>query len=628
MAKPKNKKAKDKSKAKSSGPLKSIWLFALIPAIAAILAYAGTSNHGYVLDDSSAITDNTVVKLGLDGVPTIWKTHYRYGYWSNAGSLYRPLALTLFAWQWQMWPNDPGAAHVMNILLYAIGCVVLFFLLHAWFGRGDPWLATIITLIFALHPIHTEVVANIKSADELLAFVFSGLALLALWKNGDRLFSPWIIAALASFFLALASKESVVTLIPIAALANHFFKAMDWKKNLITTAWLILPLIAYLALRSSVLGGLTGQGVIASFDNILVNVKGMDRYASALYLCGMYLMRLILPHPLSHDYSKKQIEIVGFDDPMVWLALLAYGALAFLAVRTFRSKPIISFAILFFLLTFSLYSNLVLTIGTHFGERLLFLPSVGFAIAVGWLIWKWGEQAGQFNPAKAVLPSALLAVGLLAYGFKTVDRNADWASEVDLYEADVITSSKSARVHHRLGMAYMKEKALKTNNEQERTAWLQKSMVELKKAIEIMPKYTDAHSELGIVYHRMGMREEALKQYERTLEISDLHYITHSNMGSVLFELGRYAEAVPHFERALELHPRYQDAIGNLASSYGMLGNFEKAIYWFKKGIEIAPSEASYYYFLGITYNNMGNPQEAKKWLDQAYQLNPSLRPK
>lgn len=624
MAKSKTKEKKKPVATKS----KSLWLFAVIPAIVAMLAYSGTSNHGYVLDDASAITENSVVKLGLEGIPTIWKTHYRYGYWSNAGNLYRPLTLSLFAWTWQLWPNNPGAAHVINILLYAIGCLVFFFLLYQWFGRGDPWLPLIIALIFALHPIHTEVVANIKSADELLAFILSGLSLLALWKNGDRVFSIWIVASIAAFFLALMSKESVVTLIPIAFLAAHFFREMEWKKNLIVCAWLLLPFAFYLAIRVSVLDGLTGQGEIASFDNLLVNAKGLTRYSSALYLCGMYLLRLIVPHPLAHDYSRRQFELVGFDEPLVWLSIAVYAGLAFLVFKTFRKQKMIAFAILFFLATFSLYSNLIITIGTHFGERLLFLPSAGFAIAVGWLLWKWGAKSGSFSPTKAMLPSALLAVGLLAYGFKTIDRNADWASEVDLYEADVVTCSKSARIHYRLGLAYMKERAVTAKDPKEKQRWLNEAVTKLLTAIEIMPRYTDAHSELGIAYQRLGQREKALAQYQRTLEISPDHYITQSNLGSLLFELGRYDEAIPHFERALQLFPRYQDAIGNLASSYGMIGNYEMAIKWFKRGIEIAPSEASYYYYLGITYNNMGNPAEAQKWLNQAYQLNPKLRPK
>ena len=92
----------------------------LIPAVLAVVLYWNTAEHGYVLDDVSAITKNMVVKQGQESLGTIFETHYRYGYWDQKGSLYRPMALALFAMEWEYWPNDPGKAHVVNIVLYGI----------------------------------------------------------------------------------------------------------------------------------------------------------------------------------------------------------------------------------------------------------------------------------------------------------------------------------------------------------------------------------------------------------------------------------------------------------------------------------------------------------------------------
>lgn len=628
MAKDKHKKKSKKQEPKSSSPLK-LWVFALIPALLAIVLYANTFDHGYVLDDVSAITENLVVQRGTDGIGTIWTTHYRYGYWNNPGDLFRPLALTLFAWEWEMWPNDPGPAHVINVLLFAAGCVLLFFLIYHWFGRKDPWLPLIVTLLFAAHPIHTEVVANIKSADELLAFLFSALSLLALWKNGTRLFSLWAGLAAVSFFLAVSSKESVVTLVPIAPLMLIFFQKASWKKSLLSMIWLLIPFALYLVLRVDALDGLTGPGEVARLDNMLVKAKGIERFASAVFLCGMYLWKLIVPHPLAHDYSFDQLQLTDLTDPLVWASVVAYGGLIYLAVRLFLQKHPVSFAIIFFLLTFSLYSNLVMLIGTHFGERVLFIPSVGFCMAIGWLIWQWGKgKADEFKPAKALLPLGATAVVLLAYTAKTIPRSAEWVSEVDLYEADIINSPRSCRTHYRLGMAYMKEKAILEKNQEKKNEWLRKAVRELGEAVKIYPRYADAQGELGLAYQRLGYQEKAIEHYDIALEISPDHYTTLNNMGTVLFEQAKFDRAIKYFTRAIEANPRYKDAAGNLASCHGMLGHYDEALKWFKKAIEIDPNEASYYYYIGVTYNQMGDLVQAEKWFQQAYKRDPSLRPK
>ena len=117
-------------------------------------------------------------------------------------------------------------------------------------------------------------------------------------------------------------------------------------------------------------------------------------------------------------------------------------------------RDFMGFAILFFLATFSLYSNVLLVIGTHFGERLLFLPSLGFAMAAGYGLWYWGAKGSwrdaskRFVPGKAALPLALVAVLLVGYGFKTVERAAQWGNEILLYEADRENAPNSSRTHY------------------------------------------------------------------------------------------------------------------------------------------------------------------------------------
>tara|TARA_B110000037_G_C17059230_1_gene481134 strand:- start:52 stop:1290 length:1239 start_codon:yes stop_codon:yes gene_type:complete len=409
----------------------------------------------------------------------------------------------------------------------------------------------------------------------------------------------------------------------------YFFSDIPFKNGLMSMLWMLFPVGSYMALRKNALGTFSSADVIAGIDNVLVKADGVEYFATAIKICGLYFWKLIAPYSLSHDYSLYEIPVNGLGDPFFWFSLLTILGLIVLLFKGFKSKSLIAFSILFFGITFSLYSNLVFTIGTHFGERLLFLPSVGFCIAIASILyWFAMRKTEVFEIKNSLVPIGLLAILLLGYGFKTNLRNQDWKSEFDLYSADVINSPMSARTHYRLGMAYMKERAILAKDVKVKNQWLRKAVGELKKAIEIYPGYADAQGELGLAYQRLEYFDLAVERYKIVLEKKPTHKTTLNNMGTILFSQAKFDEAIEYFLRALDKDPNYKDAMGNLASCYGTIGEFDNAIIWFKKAIEIDPKNASYYYYIGMTYERMHKLDEAESWMLQAYVLDPSLRPK
>lgn len=598
---------------------------ALVCSLFGMLLYVKTLNHKYVLDDYDAIVENAFVSQGLDGLSDIWTTEYRTGFSEEKGSIYRPLALSLFAVEWQLWPNDPGKAHGINILLYGIICGLLFYWLLLLFGQTHRWLPTIAALLFAAHPIHTEVVANIKSADELLALLFGLTALIAALKGMERHRIIWALVAVIGFFLALLSKEGAITLLPIFALSIWFFKPERTTYGIGITAILALPILVYFWLRSAALGGLSGAEEIPALDNILAAASGFEYYTSAIAICGLYVWKLVFPITLSHDYSLNEIELVGLNDGGFWLSFVVGVLLIAIALKYWKTQKILSFALLFFLLTFSLYSNLFLTIGTHFGERLLFLPSLGYVLALSWVLWKWGsKKTGTFEWKKSVLTTAAIIFLLFAYSAKTVARADEWKDELTLYSADVINAPKSCRTHYRLGRAYNKV-ALTLTNDASKKSYFSKAVASLKTSVKIYSKFSDAHSELGLAYQNFGQYELAISHNKKALEINPNHASTINNMGTVLFLQNDQNAAIPYFKRALEIKPNFRDAAGNLGSCYGTLQQYEEAILWFKKAVEIDPSYAPNYYFVALSYKNLGDEDAYNKWLAKAQKLDPRI---
>ena len=241
------------------------------------LVYSNTFRNGYVLDDFSVIKENWVVKRGTPAISTIMKTSYRYGYWSSADDLYRPLSLVMFAVEWQLWPDNPKAGHFINVLLYSLICVLLFTTLRKVFFKYNVFLPFIATVIFALHPIHTEVVANIKSRDELLSFFFLILTLRFAFNYVSSSKSKWIILGIISYFLAFMSKESAITFLVVFPLAIYFFSDAPLRKNLVFSGLMLIPALLFVVIRSKVLANQPETAAVSSVDNLLVAAPDQGR---------------------------------------------------------------------------------------------------------------------------------------------------------------------------------------------------------------------------------------------------------------------------------------------------------------------------------------------------------------
>ena len=599
--------------------------FLLLPALVGILLYSNSFNNEYVLDDEEAIVQNRIVQQGLDGISEIWVTEYRAGFSTEKGSLYRPMALTLFAIESEIWPQNPKPAHVINLLLYGLCCMVLYLWLRLLFRDRDHWLALMIAVIFAAHPIHTEVVANIKSADEILSLLFGLLALIGILKYFDSKSLSWMFTALIAFFFALSSKEGVILLVPVAFLMLFMFRKAELTKAGIHSAILMIPTGIYLWMRSKAIGGLVGSEEIPMLDNVLVSASGLERLTSAMSISLLYLVKLVYPATLSHDYSYNQIEIVGLSAPSFWIAFIVLVALVYCIWKWRSTKPIVAFSVLFFLLTFSLYSNLFVTIGTHFGERLLFVPSIGFCMALGWGFWHFGKgKAEVFHPRSAALSMAFFGIIVFIMATQTIGRSALWKDEITLFTADVVNAPKSTRTHFRLGRA-LNKKAMTMDEGSAQTSLYNQAKSELEESVAIYPKFTDALGELGLVHQNLKEYEKAMSYNERVLKINPNHHTTINNIGAVLFLQGNPEAAIPYFKRALELNPNFRDPAGNLGSCFGTLEQYEEAIKWFKVAVDIDPNYAPNYFFIALTYQNLGKQAESNQWIAKARAIDPNI---
>src|ERR1017187_6057894 len=164
----------------------SLWI---IIAVFAFILYAQSISFSYTLDDHPVTDQNKLIKMGLAGIPTLIITDYVYGFDAKMrGPVYRPTSLIIFAIEWQFFPNNPHFFHLINVLFFTITCGLLYSLLCKLFEKQNLIFPFVCSLLYVSHPIHTEVVNNIKSLDEILCFLFGILSIFFFIKSNSKHF--------------------------------------------------------------------------------------------------------------------------------------------------------------------------------------------------------------------------------------------------------------------------------------------------------------------------------------------------------------------------------------------------------------------------------------------------------
>lgn len=613
-----------------------------IIGILAFLIYSNTLNHGYVLDDFSLIKENFQTKQGTKALKEIFSSSYRTGYYLPDNDLYRPLSKAMFAIEWQLAPDKPALSHWVNVLLYAISGMLLFIVLSKYM-KNNYWLPFITTILFIAHPIHTEVVANIKSRDEILGLLFFLVTAYYTFLYTQKNKVIYLIASGIAFFLSLLSKESTITFIAVIPLLNYFFIGADKKMHLLTIAPLAIAILLFMYIRYKILG--SGPEIHPSLmDNLLVSTHNKtEQFATAVYILFIYVLLFIAPFKLVSDRSFNDIPIIGITSIEFIIAIVFFLSIAIYSIKTWKEKNVISFGILFFFITASLASNIFFIIGTSYAERLMYVPLLGFCIVAGALLLKVFSVdiekplisiQNLFEENKKL--SLLLLTLVLVYSVKTYSRNKAWESNYSLHKTDVALAPGSARAHYYYGNIITQEEYLASiKDNQVREAILDTAMREMRTTINIYKGFADAYHKIGKIHLIHKKLDSARVYYEKALSLNPGNSMYLNNYGTVLFNLGNLEGAKKQFELSLQTNPNQSDAYSNLGSVYGSIGqmalsqnnkeeskkNFEMAIVMFQRCVALAPNYASGYYMLGITYKSLGDEVNAQQYINKAKSL-------
>ncbi len=399
----------------------------LLVLLLAAAAYANSLGNGFAYDDEGIILQNPVV-LGGD-----WAGAMRGSWWPMAregAGLHRPLTTLSFVGEWRLFGGDPLGYHALNLFFHAMVSLVVFLLLLS-LGSLPGALAG--GAVFAVHPVHTEAVANVVGRAEIYAALFCLAACLLYWRGREWRGARRALRLLglgALFFLSLSSKEIGVTLPGVLLLLELFRPRLAGKGSLpfprrvleegATFMVLGLVLAAWLGIRFLVLGTVAGERAAP----VLELVGPGARVLSAVAIWAQYLRLHLFPLDLAVDYDPGVLfPSVTFDLPVALGATVLLG-LGLLSWKTRRVLPLVSLGTLWFGVTILPVSNLFFSTGVLLAERTLYLPSVGLSLVVS------GMAAGarSLPPLSRRLALAAAVAVVLAFLVRTVVRNPSWMS--------------------------------------------------------------------------------------------------------------------------------------------------------------------------------------------------------
>ncbi len=632
----KTAKQKFQQKKEKNNLSKLKFVLALMVAAIGFLLYFNSIRNEYVLDDYPAIKENFVTKQGISAIPLILKTPYRYGYWTHNDKLYRPLSLLMFAAEWEYFPDNPHVNHFINVLLFSISGFFLFLLLCKLFPAPNLLVPFVCSILYIAHPIHTEVVANIKSRDEILALLFMISTTLFALKYLEKKSFIILFATLVSYFLSLLSKENAITFFVLVPFTVYFFSNVSLRKIFPLLISLAIVTGIYLLIRQQILKSVKFDEPITIINNSLAGTDFSSRFASAFFILGKYILLLLFPHPLAYDYSFNQIPLAKFTDFFAILSFLFYVLIVVFAIMKLKKKDFFSFSIFLFLIPLALVSNVFILIESTMAERFLFIPSLGFCLAIALLFNKFlSSENSHFNYQKLSdffsfnkkIMFIIIPV-LILYSIKTISRNNDWKDNLTLYSNDIKIVANSARAHYLLGNELIKFTAEKESDKTKKEQILKYGINELAEAIKIYPTYSDAFNQTGVAYYKMGNFEKSREFLLQAQNYNNQNAEVKSNLGSVYFSLGQKDKAEEMYRQALTLNPNYVDALRNLGSVCGETSRYDEALIYFLRALKIEPLNSTLLYYIGLTYRFKKDEANANTYLNKAYELNPNLRGK
>jgi hypothetical protein len=408
-------------------------LLAILALVLGALAFAPAMSGEFIYDDVPLIQQNPNVHGFAH-----WKRWFTTDFWDTTEEnrrfgrriiYFRPAISASYALDWKIGDGDPFVFHVTNLLWNAAASLLAYLALRRWLGAAIP--AFVAAALFILHPTKAESVAWIAGRTDVFCLVAVLLAAegMARRMRGQKGGLPLEIGATV---LAYLMKEQAVILPVFAAVETWVLlgrPAIDLevvKRSVRAAIPQLIVALAYLSARNKwmPIRGSTSSSV-STADYLSEVAESLGRYAELTFF----------PHDLSVQQGLIQTSQgrMIFNVRYIVLGVVFVVALIAIAIAARRRAPALTVGVAFYLVTLLPTSNIVpMQMAAMVSERFLYMPILGLAFALGFLMSELGERRQRIAFALAGCCSLAFLVVSMRRSDDYVDRYRFWARELSL----------------------------------------------------------------------------------------------------------------------------------------------------------------------------------------------------
>ncbi|MFH1996765.1 MAG: tetratricopeptide repeat protein [Candidatus Omnitrophota bacterium] len=601
-----------------------------------IALFANTLGNDFIWDDEILITKDASIRK-LSHIPFFFTPTYWKHYFPGTRGHYRPMRTVTFALDHFAWGLNPLGYHLTNLALHTCNVILIYFLclqlvsdcrhcepersegeaiskneiassprpgfsgLLAMTIRYTTSIPFITAALFAAHPVHTESVSWIKNRSDLITslFLLASFIFFSLFARGSsrKARGSFLAASCVSFLLSIASKEMALSLPLLLAFYTLFFlPKKDWKRCFSGVSILFFTSVSYLIFK------ITALGTLLSSANTKKELLFFPHLLLVFKTIGRYTRLLLAPFDLNAEHL---IDIPQrLSEPGTLIPVILCILLILLAIVSFRRSKLISFSLLWIIVSLIPASNIIFLSGRPIAEQRLYIPSFGFCLFMG--VSFHSLLLTVKRDRSRIFLIALLSLLFLSYSYSTFMRNFDWKDSLTFWKKTAISSPNSDRAHYNLGNAY-------TDNSSNKSA-----IAEYLWALEINPLYKEAHTNLGFVYGIDGKNDEAIASLLKALEIDPLHIEALNNLGNIYTDTGKIDKALTAYTAILKIDPYHAGVYHNLGVLYKKIGDREQAVEYFREELKRRPDSPQTRIQLATLYNERGLYYHQRKNAEKA----------